>query len=191
MTKTIELTCDVCEKVFDKYIGEYKRRVREGHTKFACSLSCGAVLSNKTCKRPGNPSSIIPGKVCDEFSPFRWYLKVARNREAKKGKPTITLEYLKALWEDQKGICPITGWRIILPYGSKGWLDTDNPQNASLDRIDNSLGYVQGNVRFIAIHANFARWKYSDTELSAFCLAVVKNLNLLEKEEVPTTASQG
>jgi hypothetical protein len=27
----------------------------------------------------------------------------------------ITAEYLKQLWENQKGICPFTGWGLILP----------------------------------------------------------------------------
>lgn len=65
----------------------------------------------------------------------------------------LTIEYIKQIWDDQNGICPLTGWALILPQGTaKGW-ETSDPSNASLDRIDPSKGYVKGNVRFIAYMA--------------------------------------
>ena len=50
MEKTVRLVCATCGKEFDKPAGEYRRRVREGHTKFFCSISCGAISSNKERK---------------------------------------------------------------------------------------------------------------------------------------------
>lgn len=44
--------------------------------------------------------------------------------------------------------------------------------NASLDRIDNSKGYLKGNVRFVSMMANLARSTFSDNELIRFCKSV-------------------
>lgn len=97
----------------------------------------------------------------------------ARYRK-RKGPTDLTPEYLKALWEEQGGACPFTGWLLELPKDTYGFSE-HSPRNASLDRVDNSKGYVQGNVRFIALMANIARCDFSDTEVVDFCRAVVEN----------------
>lgn len=61
---------------------------------------------------------------------------------------------------------------MVLPRDTSGFI-ADTRENASLDRIDNSLGYVVGNVRFVAVMANLARGEYSDSELRSFCASVV------------------
>jgi hypothetical protein len=48
-------------------------------------------------------------------------------------------------------------------------------KRASLDRIDNSKPYVQGNVRFISLMANYAKNDMTDAELVGFCKAVASN----------------
>ena len=47
------------------------------------------------------------------------------------------------------------------------------PDQASLDRIDNSKGYVKGNVRFVALIYNYARNGFDDEAVLAFCNAVI------------------
>jgi hypothetical protein len=42
-----------------------------------------------------------------------------------------------------------------------------------LDRIDHSKGYIEGNVRFVACIANYARNAFTDEDLQEFCEAVV------------------
>jgi hypothetical protein len=86
----------------------------------------------------------------------------------------LTIEHLKVLWESQNGKCPFTGLDLILPYDSDGWKEY-SPYNASIDRIDNSKGYMQGNVRFISVMANLARQSFSDIQLIDFCKAVAKH----------------
>lgn len=64
---------------------------------------------------------------------------------------------------------------MILPLGTAiGWMEQD-PSNASLDRIDNSKGYIEGNVRFVALMANLARQSFTDEQMIAFCKAVATN----------------
>ncbi len=47
--------------------------------------------------------------------------------------------------------------------------------NASLDRIDNNLGYIKGNVRYVALIVNYARNSWGDNAVRGFARAVVEN----------------
>ncbi len=114
-----------------------------------------------------------PQRSFDELSPFRWFVLRARQR-VHKGPTDLSPEYLKGIWIQQNGTCPLTGWSLLLPQGTRGW-KAARPCNASLDRIDCSKGYVQGNVRFVGVIANYARNTFSDDVLREFCAAVVNH----------------
>ncbi len=168
----IDLICATCTKPFKKYKGEYDRRIRDGATRFFCNLSCTMVAGNKSPKRHSKPPP--PGSNRHALTPFRWFIARARYRK-QYGLTDITPEYLRELWALQGGQCPLTGWALALPHSTMGWRDeTDRHKRASLDRIDSSLGYVQGNVRFVAVIANYAKQAYSDRELVEFCEAVAR-----------------
>jgi hypothetical protein len=111
----------------------------------------------------------------DEYSPFRQHLKLARRRvKGKDRQCTITLQYLKELWEKQGGRCPYTGWELDNPETTKDWDNRPlHPRRASLDRIDSSLGYVPVNVQFVSVIANFAKCDFPEDVLLQFCKAVV------------------
>jgi hypothetical protein len=111
----------------------------------------------------------------DEYSPFRQHLKLARRRVKTHGREcTITVEYLKNLWEKQDGRCPYTGWRLDNPETTAHWnCHQLHPSTASLDRIDSSLGYIPGNVQFVSVMANFAKRDFPEEKLLEFCQAVV------------------
>jgi 3'-phosphoadenosine 5'-phosphosulfate sulfotransferase (PAPS reductase)/FAD synthetase len=77
----------------------------------------------------------------------------------------LTIPYLAKLWFEQKGRCALTG--IMLEYES-GDLQSKNPYRASVDRIDNNHGYVQGNVRLLTHWANNAKSTWSDETFIKF-----------------------
>jgi hypothetical protein len=47
-----------------------------------------------------------------------------------------------------------------------------------IDRIDNTQGYIQGNVKTCCIQCNYAKSDYTEDEFNAHIEAVYKNLNL-------------
>lgn len=179
MTKMIDVKCAYCGNIILKELREYKRQIKKDPNKrFFCNLSCTAHQRNKDSPPKGDTNRF--GKAIrvlkhDEYSPFRYFILRAKSRTKSKTKRNfefdLDLEYLKNLWGEQNGICPITGKFLILPKGTDGW-DEMSPYNASLDRIDNSKGYIKGNVRYIAYIANLGRSAFSDEQLISFCKVV-------------------
>jgi hypothetical protein len=175
--KTIDITCANCGKIFQKIAKEHKRQIKNGNNRFFCNLSCSAFTRNAENPPPGNPQNLIADNRRDQYTFFKWFVNHAksRNKERKnKREFNITVEFLKKLWEEQNRICPFTGWNLILPIDSEGHLHF-NLKNASLDRIDNAIGYIEGNVRFVCVIANLARNKFIDDQLIEFCKAVANN----------------
>ncbi len=175
----IEVQCKNCEKSFEKTLTEYKYQQKKGRNTF-CSRSCSCsyhnsqqILNPKGTNHIANLGGKI-GRGKDEYSPFRWFMKVIKQRSKEFD---VDLQYLKQLWEEQKGLCVFTKWKLTLPAGSDGWKDKeDKTYRASLDRIDSSKGYVKGNVQFVSLMANLAKNNMSDEEMFKFCSAVAKNL---------------
>lgn len=178
MNKTVSISCAGCSLQFLKAKSEIKRASKRGLLNHFCSNKCQA--TNIPSNRKGNSENLKKGgRVPDELSSFRYYAGKARNRNKEAGFDTIelSLQYLKQLWEQQKGVCPLTGWELILPpsisYWSRGSATVKNM--ASLDRIKPGEPYSQGNVRFIAHIANMAKFTYTDQDVIDFCMAVTKN----------------
>jgi hypothetical protein len=71
-------------------------------------------------------------------------------------------------------ICPILGIPIVKVY-TKGKNTGPTSNSPSLDRIDNSKGYVKGNVRVISHKANTMKHNASPIELIRFAEWVLFN----------------
>jgi hypothetical protein len=81
------------------------------------------------------------------------------------------------LLEEQKGRCAISGIEMTFTVGG-GRLWT----NVSIDRKDNSLGYMAGNVQLTCVGANRARHTMSMPAFVDFCRKVVEYQDLLAGE---------
>lgn len=111
----------------------------------------------------------------DEYSTFKYHLCNIRSHVKINGRfLSITLDDLKEQWEKQNGICFFTGWKMLKP--TKKDYFPNNPEKASVDRIDSSKGYIPNNIQFVCCMANLAKNIFSSQELIEFCNAVSKNL---------------
>ena len=134
-----------------------------------------AILSfveGKTCKRCSNST---PDNCCHKG----WVKDVLRYSFANKFRSSAKLrniewglgfDYLADLLVDQNFKCALTGWDINAKGVSKN--------TASLDRIDSSLGYVEGNVQWVHKMVNMCKQKYSQQEFLSMCKAVNENIKL-------------
>lgn len=172
----VSLKCKYCGKKFKRNKGEHNRN-QKLERKVFCSLSCTSKQNHIDRPSKGYPQAFVGhyGNRKDEYSPFKKYLRSARTRSktGAKRKVGITLQDLKDQWESQKGTCPFTGWKLVLPITSSRWPDPcEEKDKASIDRIDNNLGYVKGNVQFIAQMANWAKNRFKKDDVIVFCKAV-------------------
>lgn len=83
----------------------------------------------------------------------------------------LTIEDLWALFLNQERRCALTGWPLQF-----GTAKTSRPLSkettASLDRIDNNLGYVPGNVQWLHKDVNWMKGKFEQGYFLTLCSAV-------------------
>jgi hypothetical protein len=96
-----------------------------------------------------------------------YFNRCKANANARKLEFSITIEYVWCLFLKQKRKCALSG--MPLQFQSKSWL-TDG--NASLDRIDSSVGYVEGNVQWVDKDINEMKWGKSDDYFIELCKRV-------------------
>ena len=163
--KTTICECKNCNKKFERPIKEVERSKKLGRVNY-CSRKCAGIGNKEVGKKNlGNELGNIERikKYCknriNEYTPFKQHLRSAKSRFKE---VDIDLPHLKEVWEKQEGVCPFTGWQLSLKR-------TNSPSQASLDRIDSNKGYVKGNVRFIALIANYCKNNFTDEEVINFC----------------------
>lgn len=179
MRKSLQLTCPVCGKQYDKAMSEIKRNELKGRLNF-CSISCAATYRNlhpgksvldaqqKFANTFGKSKKIIV-KVNDELQKFKYALSKTQSRSSsKKRKPlenTLTLQDLQEVWNTQKGKCVYSGVDLILPARNKR---IPHIYEASIDRIDSSKGYNKNNIQFISVTMNYMKNTMTDIEVKKY-----------------------
>lgn len=156
---TITCKCNNCGKDFEKPLNEYNRK-KKLNTKMYCSRACAG---KQNLKNLGDLKNNIPPKNTYRANPFLYYI---RNCKRRFKDFNLTVEYLEQLWNKQQGICPYTGINLLLNSHMKRHKDVRFI--ASLDRIDNSKGYVEGNVQFISMVVNLMKYTLSHEETIEF-----------------------
>jgi len=131
-------------------------KLLHGHTR---GCGCHIVSFN------GNPNWKGYGVI-----PARYFNNVAKNAIRRGIAFELTIEYLDNLFKQQHGMCALTGESINFSEARKYKAET----NASLDRIDNNVGYIEGNVQFVTKQVNFAKHKLSSKEFIELCRKVIK-----------------
>lgn len=135
--------------------------LRSGHTQ-----SCGCKFEIKKCgknhKLYGGFEEISGQVFCD-------IKKQARSRNLEFD---ITIEYLWDLFIQQNRKCALSGMDIR--FGEK---TGDGLKTASLDRIDNTKGYVKGNVQWLHKWINIMKSDHTTNEFIEFC-KMVSNHNI-------------
>ena len=95
---------------------------------------------------------------------------------AKLGAPSrgkdFDLRYEDVLALTRKGRCAMSG--IFLDTNPKPPQGPDLPWRASLDRIDNSIGYYPDNIRVVCKIYNSAKYIWTDADVLRLCQAVAR-----------------
>lgn len=92
---------------------------------------------------------------------------------AKKLKILFNLDtpFLINLWEEQQGLCAVSGRVFDL---SRPSMEASTRANSpSLDRINPKVGYIKGNVRFVCYQVNTALNEYGEEALISLCKDII------------------
>lgn len=170
--RTVFVICDNCGKEFEKVASEVTRNALKNRHNY-CSKECSIKGAAKT--RTGLKRGPATGKalehiheICnnrrDEYTPFRY---TYRTIKARYKDVDVTINDLVEQWEKQRGVCPYTGFQLVLPEnGNINKIDFFH--RASLDRIDSSKGYVVGNIQYISTPINLMKQSQSDESVRKF-----------------------
>lgn len=162
-----------------KPTGEFRNSAREWLCKCDCGnehkatanhLVCGNIKSCGCISRQENSKHKNWTGYAEISGRYFAALKqkaVERNLEF-----SISIEYLWGLFEKQNKLCKLTNVPIKFASSAKR---KAVEQTASLDRIDSSKGYIEGNVQWIHKDVNFMKQDFSETEFYNWCKKVVIN----------------
>ena len=158
---------------------------RQGSSTWLCECDCGKtkVLSSDHLTRKKNPvkscgcQAVKTGprhsqwKGCGEISGNWFYNHVLRER--KQGARTrvpvdLTVEQAWDLFLEQDRKCALSGLPLTIS-------SVHAYNDASIDRIDSSKGYVLENVQWVHKHINFMKRTYSQDYFIEMCKKVARN----------------
>jgi hypothetical protein len=107
---------------------------------------------------------------CGEISGIKWC--VIRNGARVRGIPfEIDMEYAWSVFELQGGRCAYTGLQLTFGESSKA----KDQGTASLDRIDSSIGYVEGNVQWVHMNINKMKLDLPEDRFLELCFKVARH----------------
>ena len=144
--KVLEVSCKFCS---NKYFA-VERDYNKGRYQY-CSRSCST-------KDRNNP---LPHIITD----------LKKRADRKSLEFNLTSKYLEELLIQQNFKCAVVGCDICIKRFSE---ETILYKTASLDRIDNAKGYVEGNVQWVVLGINYMKNKFTNKDL-LILIDLIKN----------------
>lgn len=141
-----------------------------------CSV-CGSIKSadnytakQSRCNACRSANNRTKANLSTDNFLFLKFTKLKDRHRAKKFEgDVLTFEDLQLLYESQRGNCALTG----LPMHAT---TDESDLSVSVDRIDNNLGYVLGNVRLVCSRVNLMMSNLDDAHFTWWCRAVVNHI---------------
>ena len=114
----------------------------------------------KACSNKNNHPSGMSGYVR-----IAWFNAFYKSAITRGYEWTITPEDVNAIYLEQDKKCAFSGLEI-------GWSEANWDHTASIDRIDNSIGYTKDNIHIVHKKINMMRGTLTVEEFKTFCVAV-------------------
>jgi hypothetical protein len=139
---------------------------------YKCKCDCGNIRSfSKSVIKKGHMDDC----GCTELGIINYkgvprrLIRMFKGQADVKGKQwDLNIKYLGDLFEKQNGKCFYTGWDLEVGTSRSS-------KTASLDRIDSSKGYIEGNVQWVHKDVNIAKNALSHNKFLIMCAAIAQN----------------
>jgi hypothetical protein len=105
-------------------------------------------------------------KSSAKFLPGMKFHKIQKSAEKRGLEFKVTREHLDEIFQKQNGKCVYLGEELSFGNGRKG--------TASLDRIDSTKGYIEGNVQWVHKDVNILKWTLSHERFIEMCKKVAQ-----------------
>lgn len=149
-------------KYFTRCDCGFEKETRAVNLLSGASKSCGQA----SCRSGGVGSNHVGWKGSGEISGYTW--GAIRNNAKQRGIVfTITIDYAWKLFVLQDGKCALSG--LPLHFNTLRQRDPNAVTTASLDRIDSTKGYVEGNVQWLHKNVNFMKHSLSQEVFIYLC----------------------
>lgn len=130
---------------------------QEGWRSASCLKSGRTKACKSCCKTVNNFNTYLE----------RYFKQVKERARVKNFEINIDCQYLQELWDKQNGKCVLSGLTIDLRINWQKHLQT-----ASLDRKDNSKGYIKGNIQWVHKDINNMKYTFTEEYFIGLCQAV-------------------
>ncbi len=151
MNKKTKTICNYCQTQFEKDDREFRSNKLLGKPNY-CSRRCSGKANYKNIERLSAKPKLLK-RTKDQI--FSRYIRAAKRRS---NGINFDTKYLEELWNKQEGKCIYSKVLLNHPLRTER---NDIRYTASLDRIDSSKDYVQGNLQFISIAMNYMKAEMS------------------------------
>jgi hypothetical protein len=168
--------------VFDKMV-VVSERVSKSGAYVICKCECGTTAQVRVQKlldksiyhacRKCKTGKYSPNWKGMYDLPMSIFTKIKLRAQNRNKTFTITPEYIAELYKNQNGKCAISGLSLSFVEDGKNLADSKSVV-ASLDRIDSSLGYIEGNVQWVHKHINSMKNTHTTEYFIQLCNEVVK-----------------
>lgn len=150
-----------------------------GHTMWVCrekETNIEKIVASTHLLR-GNTKSFSIKKIGDKHPQWKgvgkisgdFWNKIKNGAFKRKIEFAVTIQYVWDLFLIQNAKCALSKKDIYFPESNK------SPYTASLDRIDSSKGYIEGNIQWVHTKINIMKNKFDQTEFIDFCKSVAEN----------------
>lgn len=103
--------------------------------------------------------------ICNSY-----FCDIISNANRRKKEFLINIDYLQQIYCKQGGVCAISGIPIVFATNSNDY--RQRLQTASIDRIDNSQGYIFGNIQLVHKKINKSRNNFTIERYKELCRLV-------------------
>lgn len=169
---------DLKGKKFTNWLVTGNRIVINAKSHWECTCDCGikktvsaADLQKGKTKRCFSCSTIYLNKQ-RRSTPLTntFWNKIERNGKVRSLEFTITKEEAYELYLEQGGKCKYTNIPLLFPSST-----TKSDGTASLDRIDNTKGYIKGNLQWVHKKVNQIKMDLEEKDFIFICHLVSEN----------------